>query len=447
MSNQTMTEEERLNELKLLKASYDMYERAKKDTMNKRKETKNKEGKQTYSEKDNKKTMELMDTMQKDIITKYEMLGGDLEELKKDIGNEDGRYGTYTANSENLLEESTDKNNSPTLIGDGVMDYLSKIQSTFEIKEEPKKTFKKEDFFDTKKIKEQFDSIPLPSKGECYANKMSKVPVAYLTAYDENIIVSPNLYKDGSFLEYLLKAKILNPSVDSDDLLPGDRDAIILWLRATGYGNEFPVTVTDNETGKEFDTNIDLSKIEYKDFDLKGDENGWFKYTLPISKDEIKFSFLTYKQIKMLNKMEEDENISIKREELKAVSDKIMRFKREDLSNTINKQFGRRIDEAIKTLDEWYDMIEVDNIARISHSLTNRLIMTIKEINGITDKNFISEYVTKMNIRDSAALRKYITENEPGLNFEIEVERPKSLGGGSMKTFLNFDQFIFLNIA
>lgn len=447
MSNQKMTEEERLNELKLLKASYDMYERAKKDTMNKRNEAKNKEGKQTYSEKDNKKTMELMDTMQKDIITKYEMLGGDLEELKKDIGNEDGRYGTYTANSENLLEESTDKNNSPTLIGDGVMDYLSKIQSTFEIKEEPKKTFKKEDFFDTKKIKEQFDSIPLPSKGECYANKMSKVPVAYLTAYDENIIVSPNLYKDGSFLEYLLKAKILNPSVDSDDLLPGDRDAIILWLRATGYGNEFPVTVTDNETGKEFDTNIDLSKIEYKDFDLKGDENGWFKYTLPISKDEIKFSFLTYKQIKMLNKMEEDENISIKREELKAISDKIMRFKREDLSNTINKQFGRRIDEAIKTLDEWYDMIEVDNIARISHSLTNRLIMTIKEINGITDKNFISEYVTKMNIRDSAALRKYITENEPGLNFEIEVERPKSLGGGSMKTFLNFDQFIFLNIA
>ena len=52
-----------------------------------------------------------------------------------------------------------------------------------------------------------------------------------------------------------------------------------------------------------------------------------------------------------------------------------------------------------------------------------------------------------MPVKDSLALRKYITENEPGMDFNIEVEKPESLGGGSQKLFLQFDQFMFLNIA
>ena len=52
----------------------------------------------------------------------------------------------------------------------------------------------------------QYDVIQLPSNGQCYRNKLDRVPVAYLTAYDENIITSPNLYKDGFVFDYLLKA-------------------------------------------------------------------------------------------------------------------------------------------------------------------------------------------------------------------------------------------------
>lgn len=444
MSRNTMTEEQRIGELKALKASYDMYERAKKDTLKRRSTAKNDVNGVMYSEESTNKTMELMDTMQNDVVDRYVMLGGNKEDLLIDVGSEEGRYGTY-ADEENEYTDHVETNGVE--VEEGVMDYLNKIQNTFEIKKNDnmkEHTYKE---FDTSKIKEQFDSIPLPSKGECYVNKINKIPVSYLTAYDENIIVSPNLYRDGTFIDYLLKAKILNPAVSPDDLLPGDRDAIILWLRATGYGNEFPVTVTDNETGKDFDTIIDLSKIEYKDFNLVGDENGWFKFTLPVSKDEVKFSFLTYGEIKKLNEIEESEDIALKREEIKAISDKILRYKKEDLNKTITKQFGKRIDEAIHILDEWYDMLTNEDNIKISHTLTNRLIMTIKEINGVTDKKFITEYISKMNIRDSAALRKYITENEPGLDFEVTVKKPKSLGGGSMKTFLSFDQFIFLNIA
>ena len=51
-----------------------------------------------------------------------------------------------------------------------------------------------------------------------------------------------------------------------------------------------------------------------------------------------------------------------------------------------------------------------------------------------------------MNVQDAAAYRRYILANEPGVDFNIEVERPESLGGGSIKSFLRLDQFIFINV-
>ena len=51
-----------------------------------------------------------------------------------------------------------------------------------------------------------------------------------------------------------------------------------------------------------------------------------------------------------------------------------------------------------------------------------------------------------MGTRDSLEFRRYFLENEPGVDFEIEVERPENLGGGSFKTFLEWDDTVFLNI-
>lgn len=435
----TMTEEERLNELKRLKSSYVMYERAKKEMVDKRTNLTDQYGNNKYTPSSVDSTMEIMNNMQEDIISQYQLLGGNIEDLE----NVDATYQNDNTSTEKDVEKSPKDIN----IGNGVMEYLEKLnEKEIQNKSEISMT-KPISTFDANKVKEQFDMIPLPSKGECYVNKLDKLPISYLTAYDENIIVSPNLYRDGTLIDVLLKNKILNPSVDPKELLPGDRDAIILWLRATGYGNEFPVTVTDNETGKEFTTNIDLSQINYKEFNLKGDENGWFEYTLPYSKDVIKFSFLTYGEVEELTKIDKAEDISAKREDLKDMCERINNYQKDSLSKTFPKKFAKRIDEATKTLEEWYDMIEVEEKTRISHTLTNRLSKMIKSINGITDRTFINEYIVKMSIRDSSAFRKFLLENEPGLDFNIDVERPKSLGGGSMSTFLTLDQFVFLNIA
>ena len=69
------------------------------------------------------------------------------------------------------------------------------------------------------------------------------------------------------------------------------------------------------------------------------------------------------------------------------------------------------------------------------------------EVDGVTDRRMIRDFVKNMNVRDSSALRKYINDNEPGIDYNITIEKPESLGGGSMSVFLQLDQYIFLNVA
>jgi hypothetical protein len=98
-----------------------------------------------------------------------------------------------------------------------------------------------------------FDVIPLPSKGKLYKSKKANIKLAYMTTADENILTSPNLLKSGEFLEILINRKILEPELRYRDLLPGDRNAIMLWLRATAYGEMYPITILD-EFDEPFDT-------------------------------------------------------------------------------------------------------------------------------------------------------------------------------------------------
>ena len=291
----------------------------------------------------------------------------------------------------------------------------------------------------------QYDVIQLPSNGQCYRNKVDRVPVAYLTAYDENIITSPNLYKDGLVIDFLLKNKIVNSEINVDDLVSGDADAIILFLRATSYGPEFPIVVNDPDTGEQIDTTVDLSTLKPKEFKLVGDENGWFEYVTPIKKDTIKFRYLTRKQEKQLRKVTELESYGTKaamldreRETLQAA---IMNDK------CISENDKKTMRAAIKTMETWSNKLKELNSSEFTRIMTNNMQLQIMAVNGDTDREFIRKYINQMPARDSLMLRKYINDNKPGIDFDIEVERPESLGGGSFKTFLNWDDTVFLNIS
>ena len=291
----------------------------------------------------------------------------------------------------------------------------------------------------------QYDIISLPSNGQCYPNKVDRLPVGYLTAYDENLITSPNLYKDGLIIDFLLKHKVLDDSINLDNLCLGDVDAIILFLRATSYGPEFPITARDPQSGEEIETIVDLTQFKSKEFNLKGDDNGHFDYQLPISKDNIKFKFLTRKDEKMLKILSEIEEDGVKahmiRQQVQLLSDAIKSDKVLD---------GKTKHEYLKDMEkykDWSKKLESKGGTPYSRIITNRLELSIMSVNGNSDRAFISKYVKNMGAMDSLSLRRYILENEPGINFEIEVERPLSLGGGSFKTFLEWDDAVFLNIA
>jgi hypothetical protein len=223
--------------------------------------------------------------------------------------------------------------------------------------------------------------IPLPSQGVLYPGKKPTVEVEYLTAMDENILTSPNLLQTGKFIDVLLKRKLRDKSINLKDLLIGDRNSIIIWLRATGYGEKYPVVVLD-ENGDEFETEVDLTTLKQKPIGAEPDENGLFDFVLPMSKKQIKFRLMTVK----------DEEELSKRNEL---------------------QEKRK--------------------AEYTDTLTHKLGMQIMSVDGRTDKEWIFNFARVMPARDSLALRTYMNEIEPGVDLKVSVEGP---GGDPVETFL-----------
>jgi hypothetical protein len=390
------------------------------------------DGTKKYNSDDIKKQLELISTAQSDIVGQYLQLGGNEEDLKKKTRKKTSVQTMDVSKTvrEMMVEMEDDRK---AALANAVSATATRLE---------------QEYIPTKgnyNPEAAFDVIPLPSKGEGYRDKIAKMSVAYLTAYDENMIVSPNLYRDNLILDYILQEKLLSKQIDPMDLLEGDRDAIILFLRASGYGNEYPITATDNVTGKEFDAIVDLSKLKYKEFSLKGDSNGWFPFTLPQSGVEIKFRFPTHRDTIMLEKMQEAEENSMRKSVIKNYVDVLDLYIENEKDVTNEEKI--KIRQAIRTIDNWGENIDEENSIKFNHTLTNRLNMLIMAVDGITDRQHINNFIRKMTVKDSSALRRYIQENEPGVDYNIEVERPASLGGGSMKTFLQLDQFLFLNIA
>jgi hypothetical protein len=76
------------------------------------------------------------------------------------------------------------------------------------------------------------DVVPLPSGGLFYKNKKKAIKVGYLTASDENTIMAGG----ADMTSILLRSKIYEPDIKVDDLLEGDIEAILIFLRNTAFG-------------------------------------------------------------------------------------------------------------------------------------------------------------------------------------------------------------------
>lgn len=423
-TNKKLTEEQE-KEIQMLLANNEMLENSKKDAENRGK----------------KNSVKQIERAQEDVIKQINSIDPSALNKRKasstifddtDISMFDMLKANEEDNRINTVSEENDSKKIDTVEEEQVMSQSETVDS------------EKTNFNDVDPSL-QYDVIQLPSNGQCYKSKIDRVPVAYLTAYDENIITSPNLYKDGLVIDFLLKNKIVNKDINVDDLVSGDADAIILFLRATSYGPDFPIVVQDPETGEQIETSVDLTTLKPKEFKLKGDENGHFEFVTPLRKDTIKFRYLTRGQERKLKQVTELEGYGTKSHMLERERELLLAALSND--KVLNESERKSIRAAINTMKNWSKRLNDLNDSEYTKIMTNNMQLQVVAVNGNYDKEYVRKYVNTMPARDSLALRKYINNNMPGIDFNIEIQRPESLGGGSFKTFLNWDDSVFLNIS
>jgi hypothetical protein len=216
-----------------------------------------------------------------------------------------------------------------------------------------------------------YDVVELPSRGIFYPNGKKSLRVAYLTAADENVLTSPNLVQSDSVVTELLKRKVLDRDINVDDIVEDDIRAILIFLRNTAFGSEYQFEATDPKTGKDFKTKIDLSELNFKEFDLKADTNGEYPYFMERSKVDITFKFLTKKQENELKNIEKTWN-------------------------------GNGVPPLI----------------------TKQLEFMIKSVKGNRDIMAIHQFIQNLPIKDSQDFRKYVMEKKPGVDLVKTVTTP-----------------------
>lgn len=259
-----------------------------------------------------------------------------------------------------------------------------------EIKEESTINLDKYAYLSKKEENVPYDIIQLPSDGLLYKNHKGSLKVSYLNAMDESIMTNPNLLQTGKFLEILFNRKMLDTDLKYTDLHVGDRNAIMIWLRSTGYGPIYNITLSNpkDPNYEEFNVDVDLSKLKMKKLGAKPDENGYFDFTLPVTGTPIKFKLLTIGELDI-------------------------------------------IEDYVRKMNETLEFNDGSPFA---------LKMQIMEVNGVSDRNVTEPFAEKMRIGDIVALRKYINKIESGVDMNITVGTP---GGGSLNTFLPLNLTFF----
>jgi hypothetical protein len=137
------------------------------------------------------------------------------------------------------------------------------------------------------------ETVSLPSKGLLYPETSplasGQIEMKYMTAKEEDILTNVNYLKNGTVIDKLLQALIVS-KIDYNELLIGDKNAVLIAARILGYGKDYTF-VDDNSK----EITVDLTKLEDKKIDTSIFQRGVneFTFTLPHSSNNITFKLLT----------------------------------------------------------------------------------------------------------------------------------------------------------
>ena len=215
------------------------------------------------------------------------------------------------------------------------------------------------------------DVVPLPSGGIFYKNKKKSVKVGYLTASDENLIVGAISNPNTNIVTSLVRSKLYETDIRPEELLEGDIEAILIYLRNTSFGPEYTISLLDPKTNKQFESTIVLDELNIIKPKVQPNENGYFEVKLPRSEVMVKLKPLTYGEILEIDKMVESYPANM-----------------------------------------------------IAPRVTWRLMKQIIEINGESDREKVSQMISNLPIMDSKFIKNFINENEPSLDLKRTVRAP-----------------------
>ena len=218
--------------------------------------------------------------------------------------------------------------------------------------------------------------VPLPSFGLVYSpnsplHNLKEIEVRYMTAADEDILTSRSLLRSGKAIDAVLKNCILDARINPEELLSGDKNALITFLRVSGYGPEYKVEIDCPSCEETSKYEFDLSQLEMKTLDVEPIEQGENRF-------HIQLPTGTHIEFKFLNSAEE------------------------------------------KEISDAQDRIKRSTNSPIDRNVTTRLKNTIISIDGNNDPSLINQYVDTLNVRDSRALRKHMEDNTPDIDMNQE---------------------------
>lgn len=217
------------------------------------------------------------------------------------------------------------------------------------------------------------EAVPVPSEGAVYHPSSplygkKVINIKAMTAREEDILTSRALIANGTVINELIRSCVTDGDVVVEDMLVGDRNAIMVAIRITGYGPEYRCTAPCKLCGKSDTYNFNLADMPINrlriDPTVQGDNS--FKFALPVSKKIVEFKFLTGRDA---------DQISVESEKLRRL-------------------FPDRM---------------------IDNQITQRLKASIISIDGIADRSKINKFVENMPALDSRKLRSYMDYNEPGI--------------------------------
>ena len=223
------------------------------------------------------------------------------------------------------------------------------------------------------------DFVELPSQGKFYSKNSplygaEKLEIKYMTAREEDLLVSPALQKEGIAIDRVIESLLVNKDIRAKELLVGDKTAILLNARKNAYGEEYQFFYVCKNCGKECESVKNLSEIGIKnileDESCKFTENGTLLITLPKTNSIVELKMLTG----------EDESL-------------------------IEKMVEKRLKNNLP-----------------SEALLIRYRQMIVSVNGVNDIETIVSFINSLPIADSVFLRKKYSEFSPDVEFKFSEE-------------------------